>query len=389
MSAGPAGQPLLFYNDWPLGYANQEAERKARAFAAAGYEVVYVTGAGIRNPRATRVAKLIGHAARALREGSTQTVPADEMRARSLLVCPPRQWSPMRRANVRWVEHQLRSAVPRWSEAVAWVRHPTPELVAAIARSPPGAVVYEVVDAHHVGPGITGVWRGIFERAEQQLVALADLVVVSNAPLAPRFAAQGTVVHHVPHGVDLFEWRLPDHRGSVVLGFLGVLDGRLDFDVLRHVAEARPHWHVRLVGPVEPGFEAGQLVDLPNVTVEAPVPHARIGEVLAEFDLGLLAYADLPAYAGGFPLKLLELFAAGRTAVVRPNACMTDLAELVYFAGTPSEFIRQIERALEEDGPEPARARRRVAEERSWARTHETLQRLLANVLDKRETGAP
>jgi len=381
-ATSPRG-PLLFYNDWPLGYANQEAERKARGFAEAGYDVTYVTGAGIRNPRLTRASKLFGHAYRALREGSSPATPTDNVLARTLLVCPPRQWSLMCRANVRWVEHQLLRAIPRWSQAVVWVRHPTPELVAALARRPPAALVYEVVDAHHDGPGITGVWREIFERAERQLVARADLVIVSNAPLAPRFTAQGAVVQHAPHGVDLFEWRLPDHGKKVVLGFLGVLDGRLDFDVLRHVAEVRPDWCVRLLGPVEPGFEPACLAGLPNVTIEPPVPHDRIGEVLAEFDIGLLAYADLPAYAGGFPLKLLELFAAGRTAVVRPNATMTDVADLVYFASTPGEFVRQIERALKEDGPEAARARRRVAEARSWSQTMETLQRLLADVLDR------
>lgn len=383
MSAGPSGRPLLFYNDWPLGYVNREAERKARGFAAAGYEVVYFAGAGTRNPRLSRATKLVGHAARALREGRAPEGPVDDIRSHTLLVAPPRQWTPVRHANVRWVERQLLRAIPRWGEAVAWIRHPTPELVAAMARRPPAALVYEAVDAHHAGPGITGVWKEIFEKAERDLVSQADLVVVSNAPLASRFVAMGVTVHHAPHGVDLFDWRWRDRGEEVVLGFLGVLDGRLDVEVLRHVAEARPDWRVRLVGPIEPGFSPARLADLPNVSIEPAVPHERIGEVLAGFDLGLLAYADLPAYAGGFPLKLLELFAAGRNAVVRPNETLTDLADLVYFARTPDEFLSQAERALCEDRPEAAHARRRVAEERSWSRTMETLQGLLAGVLER------
>ena len=35
----------------------------------------------------------------------------------SLLVCPPRQWAPVRRANTAWVGRQLRSTVPRWGDA--------------------------------------------------------------------------------------------------------------------------------------------------------------------------------------------------------------------------------------------------------------------------------
>lgn len=371
-----SGRPLLFYGDWPLGYVNQEAERKARAFAAAGYDVTYVTGAGIRNPRAARVTKLGRHALRAVRERSAPA-PDDDLAAASLLVAPPRQRRRVHEANVRWAGRQVRSIVPRWDEAIAWVRHATPELVAALERDRPAAVVYEVVDAHHVGPGMTGIWRTRFEHAERRLVALADRVVVTNPPLAPRFEAWGATVDLAPHGVDLFPWSPPRYDGPVVLGFLGVLDGRLDRDVLAHVARARPAWQVRLVGPVEAGFDPAALAGLPNVAVEPPVPHARIGEVLAGFTIGLLAYGDFPQYAGMSPLKLLELFAAGRAVVVRPTPSIAPLADLLRFATTGEEFVAQVEHVLATDTVADARARRAVAESRSWTTTIDGLLALL------------
>jgi len=67
--------PVLFYSAWPLGYHNVEAERKARAIAAAGHEVFYVTGIGTRNPRLRRPRKLIDRVVRKLhhRPASRQT----------------------------------------------------------------------------------------------------------------------------------------------------------------------------------------------------------------------------------------------------------------------------------------------------------------------------
>jgi hypothetical protein len=382
---------MLFYNDWPLGYHNQEAERKARAFAAAGYDVTFLAGAGVRNPRASSAWKVVDRLSRRLGHGKAVRLDGGDgaLRGAALLVAPPRQVQAVRRVNLRWVERQLLAAVPGWPAAVAWVRSATPELVEVFARQPPAALVYEAVDAHHQGPGMTGRWRGIFERGERRLVDQADVVVVTNAPLADRFLSWGADVRHVPHGVDLFPWRPRTPGRSVVLGFVGVLDGRLDVPVLRHVAQARPDWHVRLVGPTERGFDPAAFHDLPNVSVEPPVPHHQVGEVLGQIDLGLLAYADLPAYAGGFPLKLLELFAAGRTAVVRPNATMDDIADLVFFASTPAEFLAQAERALAEDGLEAAHQRRAAAEGRSWTRTTDCLQAILAEVLEKRGLAGP
>lgn len=386
-----AVRSMLFYNDWPLGYHNQEAERKARAFATAGYNVTFLAGAGVRNPRASSAWKVADRLSRRLNRGKAMQLRdgSGALHEAALLVAPPRQVQAVRRANLRWVERQLRAAVPGWPGAVAWVRSATPELVEALAQHPPAVLVYEAVDAHHEGSGMTGIWRGIFERAERRLVEQADVVVVTNAPLADRFLSWGADVRHVPHGVDLFPWRARTPGGAIVLGFVGVLDGRLDIPVLRHVAQAHPDWQIRLVGPVERGFDPAAVHDLANVSVEPPVPHDQVGEVLGRLDLGLLAYADLPAYAGGFPLKLLELFAAGRTAVVRSNATMDDVADLVYFASTPEEFLAQAERALVEDGIEAAHRRRAAAEGRSWKQTTDCLQAIVAEVLEKHGLSGP
>ena len=34
------------------------------------------------------------------------------------------------------------------------------------------------------------------------------------------------------------------------LGYYGVIDERLDLALIEHLADARPHWHIVMVGPV-------------------------------------------------------------------------------------------------------------------------------------------
>jgi glycosyltransferase involved in cell wall biosynthesis len=380
----PAGAvPVLFYSAWPLGYHNPEAQRKALAFAESGHRVTYVTGVGIRNPRPSSATKIVDRGLRKLRHGG-RTRPAlhPNLRTAALVVCPPRQVPAVRRLNRRWVRRQLLHAVPDIADALAWVRWPTPELVDALADLRPRAVVYERVDAYERSPGVRGRWERIYEAAESRLVDLADAVVVSGDVLAAPIRTRGVEPHVVPHGVDLFPWRERDRSGTITVGFVGTLDYRLDRAVLRHVAEHHPDWHVRLAGPVQEGFDPEALADLPNVSIEPPVPHERLWETLAEFDAGIMPYSDHPACAYLTPVKNLELMAAGRPVVARPLASLQPFAETLYFADSPAEFSAQLERALREDDVDRALARRAVAERNSWAMRMETLRTIVQKALE-------
>lgn len=365
-------RPLLFYSGWPLGYHNLEAERKARALAAAGYEVSYVAGIGIRNPRTSNLGKV---ADRVRRGAATRADASDDLsdglRTCGLLVAPPRQVARVRRLNVAWVVRQLERRIGPWPETLAWIRWPTPELVDALTRLRPAATVYEAVDAYDATPGIVGRWAAVFAHYERALVDRANVVVVPGERLAQRYRAWGADVRVVPHGVDLIDWRgwQPRAGGPVVVGFVGTLDNRLDVPVLRTIAESHPDWRLRLIGPVQDGFVPRRLTDLANISVEPPVPAEAVPELVASFDLGVMPYFDHPVYRHMTPLKNLEFLAAGIPAVARPSPALEPYRHLLYFADSPDEFVGQLERALAEQSSERADARRASAERSGWPRT--------------------
>jgi glycosyltransferase involved in cell wall biosynthesis len=371
--ASSGGPPVLFYSGWRLGYHNLEAERKARALAAAGYRVIYVGGIGIRNPsvsqlsvHSARVRRLLAGRARSRRTADD----ADGLRSTSIVVAPPRQYGWARALNARWVARQLRSQVAPWSDTLAWVRWPTPELVDALSLLKPARVVYECVDAYDHTPGVVGSWASIFERYERALVERSDLVVVPGEQLARRFRALDADVRVVPHGVDLIPWRWrpikPD--GELVVGFIGTLDFRLDVPVLRAIAERHRNWRLRLIGPIQLGFEPRLLADLENISVEPAVPADQVPHLIASFDLGIMPYADHPHVAHMTPLKCLEFLAAGIPTVARHSLALEPYSELLYFADSPQTFVEQLERALTEDSRERAQARRAAAEQTDWPR---------------------
>jgi hypothetical protein len=78
------------------------------------------------------------------------------------------------------------------SEAIFWIRFPTPEVVSFAETAKPRLVVYEVVDDHENSPGMNDRLRRVFRAAERRILALAGLLFVSSdrtpwtsEPLAP------------------------------------------------------------------------------------------------------------------------------------------------------------------------------------------------------------
>lgn len=379
-----ARRPLLFYSAWPLGYHNIEAERKAIRFAEVGYDVVYVTGVGTRNPRLSRLPKLVDRVRRKLTPGVVAgTAPVPGLRTAALAVLPPRQVKALRTLNERWLERQLRGAIGSWDQAVAWVRYPTQELVPALRRLRPALVVYESVDANHLAPGLGG-WRPTFEAAERDLVALADLVVVPGEVLAERYRSWGTPVRILRHGVEVGMWR--QERGAAgrpTLGFVGSLDYRVEVSTIRSIAKARRDWAIRLIGPIQDGFDRRALAGLENVSVEPAVAATEVPGLNASFDVGLLAYFDHDHYRHGIPMKALELLAAGTPVVGRWSPALGELGGLVRFAATPAEYVAQIEAALAEDSAALAQARRAEAERHGWATSLTEMCRLVEEHLHR------
>ncbi|MDQ3569407.1 MAG: glycosyltransferase [Actinomycetota bacterium] len=218
----------------------------------------------------------------------------------------------------------------------------------------------------------------MFERAERELVEMADIVIVPTPALAGRFEDWGADVRLVPHGVTLFPWQTQGGSdGGVKIGFVGTLDFRIDAEVLEHVAISEPNWNISLVGPVQRGFPEARLRRLPNLSILPPVPHAEVGYTLRRFSVGIMPYFDHPFYQGMSPLKLLEFFAAGKPVVARPTAALEPFSQWLCFATTPAEFLEQIRHVLSHDSADRAQERRQVAEANSWDLRHAQLVQLL------------
>jgi glycosyltransferase involved in cell wall biosynthesis len=199
-------------------------------------------------------------------------------------------------------------------DRTVWLYTPMALDLAAALR--PSRVVYDVMDDLASFKGAPAELR----LRHRQALRKADVVFAGGRSL------HRGVLPHRPHGTHLFPSGVePEHfapaaamrparRSTPVAGYVGVIDERVDLDLVADLATALPDWEVRMVGPVVK-IDPDSLPQAPNLVYPGPAPYRQLPEVLAGFDVALMPFALNEATRSISPTKTLEYLAAGLPVV--------------------------------------------------------------------------
>lgn len=357
---------VVFADDW--GGHPSSAQHLFRRIARA-HRTLWVNTLGLRPPRFDRE-----DAARVVRKlramvgvrTSRSSLSHDDRAGLDLHVLAPPMLPWMRPGLFRRINRlSVRALVARACERIG-LRDPVvvttvPNGVDGEGLAGASGLVYYCVDDFVHWPGVDAVAAALLER---ELLDRCDLVLATSRHLVETRRARRGPTEFFPHGVDVaLLARASDpetvplsgvRRGKPVLGYLGLLDARLDVELVTAVARRRPDWDVVFVGPLDAPLDP-RLV-LPNVRRIPAVPYERVPEALAAFDVALLPYVKNELTRSINPLKLREYLASGRPVVATSLPEVARYASTVDLADTPDAFVAAVERALR--GPRDRRAER-------------------------------
>jgi glycosyltransferase involved in cell wall biosynthesis len=229
-------------------------------------------------------------------------------------------------------------------------------------------------------------WR-VVEPYELELLARADLVVVSNPRIAalPRIVAARGEVAVLPHGVDLEAFAAPYDPAVVkpavgalrppVVGYLGLVSTHIDLEILARIARI-PDVTLLVVG--ETNVPTGDLENSGDVRFTRRfVPRADVPRFAAVCDVLVMPYRPSPAMDLADPLKLREYLASGRPVVSTRFAAVEQYRDVVRITDDADQFVAEVVDALH-CGPEPgAEARRAAVADQTWDRRAEEFERLI------------
>jgi UDP-galactopyranose mutase len=237
-------------------------------------------------------------------------------------------------------------------EFVAW--YYTPMALEFSAHLRPLVTVYDCMDELSA---FAGAPSGIREW-EQALLRRADLVLTGGRSLFEAKRALHANVHECPSSVDVAHFSRARH--SVVepddqkhiprprIGFFGVLDERLDRELLDEVAGRCPGWHYVMVGPVAK-IDRRDLPCRTNIHYLGAKSYDDLPRYIAGWDVAMLPFARNAATRFISPTKTPEYLAAGRPVV---STSIPDVVRpygdegLARIADTPDLFIEAIRGAL-------------------------------------------
>ena len=193
---------------------------------------------------------------------------------------------------------------------------------------------------------------------EQELFKRADLVFTGGHTLYEAKSQQHNDAHPFPSSIDKAhfgqarqEMPEPADQAGIAhprIGFFGVVDERLDIELLRQLADAHPEWQFVVIGPVvKISYDA--LPRQQNIHYLGGKDYQELPAYLHGWDVATLLFADNESTKFISPTKTPEYLAAGRPVVSTPIRDVVrpygDL-DLVQIAATADDFGKAIAKAL-------------------------------------------
>jgi glycosyltransferase involved in cell wall biosynthesis len=278
------------------------------------------------------------------------------------------------------------------SDYVLWYYTP---MGVAISRSlSPIATVYDCMDE------LTGFANAPSQLSalEAELLSRADLVTTGGQSLYEAKRERHRNVHAFPSSIDVVHFAAARavqaepldqaHIPHPRLGFAGVIDERMDLDLLKGVAEQRPEWQLVLLGPVLK-VDPGALPRLPNVHLLGMKTYQELPRYFSGWDVGVLPFAHNAATRFISPTKTPEYLAAGLPVV------STSIHDVVSQYGDSGhariadgvgDFVNAVSGALAEGRCARVQAVDTLLRRGSWDATAEQMRGLMLKAIRSRAT---
>ncbi|MBT2566298.1 glycosyltransferase [Arthrobacter sp. ISL-85] len=271
-------------------------------------------------------------------------------------------------------------------ERVVWLYTPL-ALELALALNPT-TLVYDVMDdlaAFKDAPPELVV-------RQRQALRRADVVFAGGRSLHRSIVRQGRADALLfPSGVEPEHFQRPSppvrsERHRPVAGYMGVLDERLDLELLAGLASALPEWDIRMYGPMAK-IDPATLPQSPNIHYAGYTSYSDLPAALAGLDVALMPFAMNEATRSISPTKTLEYIAAGLPVIsTRVPDVVADFPGVVHLRDDAAGFAalcRQLGRR------DPARAPRAGTRELLAKYHWDTIAQQMAESVFKNATRQP
>lgn len=237
---------------------------------------------------------------------------------------------------------------------------------------------------------------------EASLMKSADVVFTGGQSLYEAKKHLHPNIHPFPSSIDkdhFFRARLhttdPEDQQNIPhprFGFYGVIDERMDIELIRNVAEKRPDWHFVIIGPVVK-IDPATLPGNKNIHYLGSKSYNELPSYLSGWDIAFIPFALNESTRFISPTKTPEYLAAGKPVIstsIKDVVNPYGIKELVHIADTAEEFIKAANTEL--STKEKSTWKKRTDEflsEQSWDHTWKKMMEEIVKCIGKKEFSTP
>jgi glycosyltransferase involved in cell wall biosynthesis len=311
----------------------------------------------------------------------------------------------------------LQMAMPehRWHDG-AWVDKERRRLVQSVLTGPLGADFAEPVQWFYDPMAVTAFAGHLNEsaivydcmdqlsqfhgapaelvRRERELLAIADVVFAGGPKICEDKREYNSNCYSIGCGVDAAHFAkandpltsLPDDVDNLpgpVFGYIGVVDERLDYELIGKLADGNRGGSVVMVGPWTK-VDRAAFPERPNLHWLGARDYSELPAYAKRFDVCLMPFALNEATEFINPTKALEYMATGRPIVSTPiEDVVRQFEDVVKIAATADEFVAACRRAAECPNRVGVRRGLKLASRNSWESIVERLEGHVLEIINR------
>jgi teichuronic acid biosynthesis glycosyltransferase TuaH len=257
--------------------------------------------------------------------------------------------------------------------------------------------IYQCIDDISTEPYVAK--HGV--RLEAEASIESDITLVTSTNLWRKFKQIQPETHIMHNAVDISIFKDLYYRNiekpaeiahvtNKIIGFVGNLDPvRIDYPLLKHIAEAHPDKTLLLVGPINSPEVAELGLDrMPNVILTGAKRIQEVPNYLKFMDVTILPSILNKMSKSVYPLKINEYLAAGKAAVATNfSEDIRSFQPHVRIADSHIHFARLINEAIGDYSEEKVRQRMAIAERNTWGDRVREFWEIVYGHLEKKEEG--
>lgn len=280
----------------------------------------------------------------------------------------------------------------QFREPAVWFYTPMPSPIVMEEFNPVG-VIYDCMDELAQFKGAPTDIRC----RERFLIKEADIVFTGGRKLYEAKSELHPCVHFFGCGVDIDHYSKAQSQDTVIpddlrnlkgpiIGYFGVIDERLDYELIDYISRSKPDWNIVMVGPVAK-VSPEDLPQAPNILWLGKREYQVLPNYVKGFDICMMPFALNEATEYINPTKTLEYMAARKPIISTAVAdVVKNFAPIVRIAYSHEDFIRQLETLRNPEDSE-LDAGLVMARNSTWDYIVEQIQKLITEAVLVRANG--